>query len=236
MRALVPTAGLAAAAWSAPALAPVVPAVAAALDLPRTLNDARDEVALTFDDGPDPGGTPAILEILARRGATATFFCVGEQVERSPGLVCEIAAAGHGLAIHGYRHRNQLTLTPRALGDDLDRARGALGDALGSDPGPFYRPPFGTFSALGIGVVRSRRLRPLLWSRWGHDWRGRAFTSGPRIAAEITRGMLAGDVLLLHDSDRYSARNSWRRTAQALPRVLDAIGARGLSTTLLSLD
>ncbi|CAN5607476.1 hypothetical protein BH10ACT11_BH10ACT11_14700 [soil metagenome] len=233
MRALVPTAGLAGAIWGAPALAPVVPAVAAALGLPRMLEGVADEVALTSDDGPDPGGTPAILEVLARRNAKATFFCVGEQVERSPSLVREIAAAGHGLAIHGHSHRCQLTQTPRALADDLDRARSALGDALGTDPALLYMPPFGVFSAVGLGVVRRRGLRSVLWSKWGHDWRGGAWTNGRRIADEVSRGMIGGDVLLLHDSDRYSARDSWRRTAEALPLVLDAIEARGLRTRLL---
>ena len=99
------------AAWSAPALAPVAPAVAGALGVPRRTSRS-DAVAVTFDDGPHPEGTPAVLEGLAAAGAQATFFLVGEQVERNPSLVGEIAAGGHSLAIHAYRHRNQLRLTP----------------------------------------------------------------------------------------------------------------------------
>ena len=68
-------------------------------------------VALTFDDGPHPEGTPAMLEVLARAGARATFFVVGEQVQRRPALLAEIAAAGHAVALHGYRHRLQLRLS-----------------------------------------------------------------------------------------------------------------------------
>ena len=62
-------------------------------------------VGLTFDDGPHPQGTPATLDALSAAGATATFFLVGEQVARWPGLAAEIAAAGHEIGLHGYRHR-----------------------------------------------------------------------------------------------------------------------------------
>src|SRR5919204_6378424 len=96
-----------AAAWSAPAVAPIAPWAAAALGVPRRI-PSLGAVALTFDDGPHPEGTPAALEALAATGARATFFLVGEQVERNPALAAEIAAAGHGVASHGHVHRNQL--------------------------------------------------------------------------------------------------------------------------------
>src|SRR3984957_12327787 len=94
-------------------LAPVNPAAAAALALPRTL-PATPGVALTFDDGPHPEGTPAILELLARHRATATFFVVGEQVRRRPALLAQIRAQGHQVALHCDRHRLQLRLRRRA--------------------------------------------------------------------------------------------------------------------------
>src|SRR4051794_28550205 len=104
--------------WALPALAPVIPSVSRALGIARSLEAG---VAITFDDGPHPQGTPAVLEVLDRAGVHATFFLVGEQVERRPALAAEIAAAGHRVAVHGQRHRNLLRLTPRALADDLDR-------------------------------------------------------------------------------------------------------------------
>ena len=70
-------------------------------------------MALTFDDGPHPQGTPTILEILREHGAVATFFLAGEQVARRPELAAEIVAAGHRVELHCHRHRNQLRLTPR---------------------------------------------------------------------------------------------------------------------------
>src|SRR3954451_9828903 len=87
-------AAAAAAAWWSPALAPVVPGVAELLGLPRRIDDP-DAVAITFDDGPHPEGTPATLEALGAQNASATFFLCGEQVERDPPLAAEIVAAGH---------------------------------------------------------------------------------------------------------------------------------------------
>ena len=88
-------------------LAPVFAPAAQALAVPRRLGAAAG-VALTFDDGPHPEGTPMMLEILARTGATATFFMVGEQVARRPELAAEVAAAGHLVALHGFHHRLQI--------------------------------------------------------------------------------------------------------------------------------
>jgi peptidoglycan/xylan/chitin deacetylase (PgdA/CDA1 family) len=212
------------AAWSVPAAAPVVPAVARALALPT--RSALDTVALTFDDGPHPQGTPAVLEILAAAGVRATFFLVGEQVLRTGSLAAEIAAAGHAIALHGHRHRNLLRLTPAAAAADLQRGADVLAAATGGAIA-LHRPPYGIYSWSALAAVRARGWTPVLWSRWGHDWRRRATPEG--IAAEVAGAAGAGDVLLLHDADDYSAPGSWRRTAAALPRVLDAIGARGLT-------
>src|SRR4051794_2917018 len=209
---IVRTAPLAAAAlgaaWSAPALAPVCPAVCDALGVTRRL--AGPGVALTFDDGPHAQGTPAVLEALAAAGATATFFLVGEQVERRPRLAAEIVAAGHGIALHGYRHRNQLRLTPAQIAADVERGAAAVSDATGCEL-RLYRPAYGIFSAGGLAAVRRRGYELLLWSRWGRDWSSRATAAS--IAARVTSGLGAGEVLLLHDADFYSSEGSWRNTA-----------------------
>jgi peptidoglycan/xylan/chitin deacetylase (PgdA/CDA1 family) len=217
------------AAWCSPALAPVVPPVARALRLPRRHSDSG-AVAVTFDDGPHPQGTLAALEALREAGAEATFFLVGEQVARYPALAAEIAAAGHAIALHGYRHRNALRLAPRAFESDVDRGRAAIADATGLPP-VIHRPPYGIYSPTAMRAVRERGMRPLLWSRWGHDWRGGATATG--IAAEVAADVRGGDVLLLHDADHYSAPGCWRATAAALPEVLRRIEGAGLSPTAL---
>jgi peptidoglycan/xylan/chitin deacetylase (PgdA/CDA1 family) len=218
---------LGAAAWSAPApapvVAPVVPAFARAFGI-RLRLDHTAGVALTFDDGPHPQGTEAVLEILARAGARATFFLVGEQVVRFPALAAEVAAAGHEVAVHGYRHRLQLRRTPWQLGADLDRAVATIGETTASTPA-LYRPPYGIFSLAGLAAVRARGLVPVLWTRWGRDWRAGA--TGPSIAATACSALEGGDVVVLHDADHYGSPGSWRNTAAALPSILDAVAALG---------
>jgi peptidoglycan/xylan/chitin deacetylase (PgdA/CDA1 family) len=208
------------------ALAPIRPSVSDRLGIPRSVPGASG-VALTFDDGPHPEGTPAILEVLARARARATFFVVGEQVRRRPALVGDIEAAGHRVALHGYRHRLQLRLSVRELEDDLNRGIAAIEDALGHGP-VWHRPPYGIYSPAGLRAARAIGLRPLLWSRWGKDWR--KFTTPRRIAARIIPGLLPGDVILLHDADFYSAQGSHRRTAAALGLITNELKRRKIGT------
>jgi peptidoglycan/xylan/chitin deacetylase (PgdA/CDA1 family) len=214
------------AAWASPAPAPIAPPIARALRLPRRTSDPVG-VAITFDDGPHPQGTPAVLEVLREVGAVATFFLVGEQVERNPALAAEIVFAGHSVALHGNRHRNLLRLTPGQLAADLEGGLATISDSTGVQP-TAYRPPYGIFSAAGMAIVRRRGLRSLLWSRWGHDWR--AGTTANAIATEVSSRLAGGDVLLLHDADHYSAPGSWQRTVAALPQILTAVEAAGLRT------
>ncbi len=90
-----------------------------------------------------------------------------------------------------------------------------------------YRPPYGVFSSAALGLVRARGLTPMLWSRWGRDWS--ALQSSRAIARRATRGLAAGDVVLLHDADHYSAPGSWMRTVEALPAILEAAGRLGIA-------
>jgi peptidoglycan/xylan/chitin deacetylase (PgdA/CDA1 family) len=213
------------AVWSAPALAPIAPLACRAIGVDRRLPPGSRGVALTFDDGPHPEGTPAVLDALATAGVRATFFLVGEQVERWPELAGRVAREGHTVALHGHRHRNLLLVSPRALSRDLDHGWRVVAEATDGRP-LLYRPPYGIFSPAGLAIVRRRRWIPLLWSRWGHDWRRGA--TGPGIASEATRQVGNGDVILLHDADHYSAAGSWRQTLAALPRILDTLAELGL--------
>jgi peptidoglycan/xylan/chitin deacetylase (PgdA/CDA1 family) len=209
-------------------LAPVNLDAAASLRLPRFLPGASG-VALTFDDGPHPEGTPAMLDALARAGARATFFVIGEQVRRRPQLLRRMVAEGHVVALHGDRHRLQLRLGHGAVGDDLARGAAAIEDAIGARPS-WHRPPYGIYSPAGLRAARAAGMAPLLWSRWGKDWRGH--TTPRRIAARATRALLPGDVILLHDADFYSARHSHRHTVDAVDLIISELQRRKLGTVL----
>ena len=219
----------AAVAHAGPALAPIVPSVGSALPVELSQRGV-DGVALTFDDGPHPQGTPAVLEILREAGATATFFLAGEQVERRPALAAEIVAAGHRVELHCHRHRNLLRLTVGQFLDDAERARVTIEEASGQAIAD-YRPPYGIFSGATLRAVRRRGWRPVLWSRWGKDWSSSATPES--IARRSSSGVEAGDIVLLHDADYYSARGSWVRTAAALPLILAELESRELKTVSL---
>ncbi|HWE08613.1 MAG TPA: polysaccharide deacetylase family protein [Solirubrobacteraceae bacterium] len=210
-------------------LAPVNLAAARSLAVSRVLPGAGG-VALTFDDGPHPEGTPAVLALLEEAGVRATFFLVGEQVERRPELAARIRSAGHLVGLHGYRHRLQLRMTAAQVAGDLERGAAVIEDAVGAGPVCWHRPPYGIYSPAGLAAARGGGLTPLLWSRWGKDWR--KFTTPGRIAARATRALVPGDVILLHDGDFYSARGSHRRTASALGTILSELNRRKLDTVL----
>jgi peptidoglycan/xylan/chitin deacetylase (PgdA/CDA1 family) len=198
--------------------------VARALRVPCRLDDSAG-VAITFDDGPHPQGTPAMLELLAAAGVQATFFLVGEQVRRTGSLAAEIVAAGHAIALHCDRHRNLLRLPPAAIAEDLDRAADTIG------PATLHRAPYGIYSWPALAAVRARGWRPVLWSAWGRDWARGA--DGDSVSTLVLRDLGPGGIVLLHDADDYSVPGSWRATAAALPRILDAIAERGLRPVTL---
>ncbi len=222
-------ASVAAILHAGPALAPVVPGIGPFLGIRHRQEDS-DGVALTFDDGPHPQGTPLVLEILREAGASATFFLAGEQVVRRPSLAAEIVAAGHRVELHCHRHRNLLRLTDRQFLDDAERGRAAIEEACGQAISD-YRPPYGIFSGATLCAVRRQGWRPVLWSRWGRDWSRRA--TAESIERRVSAGIRAGDIVLLHDADYYSVPGSWVRTVAALPLILEELDSRGLKTTSL---
>ena len=231
MRPAIFAVGAAAATWSAPAAAAHAPALAAALRIARRVDGAAGRGADLRRRAASGAARRRSSRGLERAGARATFFLVGEQVRRDPALAREIVAAGHAVALHGDRHRCQLRLTPRTLDDDLARVAATVADATGVAP-TLYRPPYGIFSAAGLRARPPSRLaRPAvvaLGPRLGARARRPLRSPGAR-----RRDLSAGDVILLHDADTYSAAGSWRRTAQALPAVLEAVRRAGLETVPL---
>jgi peptidoglycan/xylan/chitin deacetylase (PgdA/CDA1 family) len=188
-----------------------------------TNTPSTNAVALTFDDGPDIQ-LERFLELLDKHNARATFFLIGEQVQRRPDAPALIRKAGHEIGVHGMTHVSHLRRTPNDLARDLRRAKQVIEDA-GGEPAPLYRPPYGVFSLGSWRECTKQHWERVLWSRWGKDWEE---TGTPRGIADNIGQPVAGDILLLHDSDRYSAPNSWKNTLGALPIVLDRIAQAGL--------
>ena len=203
---------------------------------PRSGNDCRSSCAKRASRRlphlrrrPAPAGHPGGAGDPAGGQPAATFFLAGEQVEQRPALAAEIVAAGHRVELHCHRHRNQLRLTPRAMFDDADAARAAIEDATGQAIAD-YRPPYGIFS--GAGLRRSAHAAGGRCSGRSGGGTGRAGPLRRRSRARRPTGS-AGDIVLLHDADFYSARNSWERTASALPRILEELDDAGLKSSVL---
>ena len=187
-------------------------------------------LALTFDDGPDPEVTPAVLEILEAAQARATFFCIGKRVEANPGLAATIRAHGHGVENHTYSHPNGFALRgPRAMAWQIGRAQEAIEQCGGGRP-RFFRAPAGIQNAWLATVLASAGLTLVSWSRRGYDTLG---AEGARVAARLVRRLAPGDILVLHDGS--SARDPSGRplVLDALPRVIDQMNRMGLRSEAL---
>jgi len=190
-----------------------------------------DHVALTFDDGPDAASTPRFLEVLARYGVRATFFLLGEMVQRFPDLPQQMADAGHELAVHSWDHRNHLRHSPAQTVGQLARTVELLERRTGTRP-TLFRPPYGTLTGAGLRAARSVGLTPVLWTAWGRDWTAQADAAS--VLAEVTSGDVAGGTVLLHDSDCTSAPGAWHAAHQALPGLLDWCSQRDLTVGTLA--
>jgi peptidoglycan-N-acetylglucosamine deacetylase len=181
-------------------------------------------VALTFDDGPDPHGTPAVLAALADLGWTATFFLLGSQVRRYPALARTLLNAGHELGVHGDEHRNHLARTPAWVQRDLSDAVDAIGTATGERP-RWFRPPYGVLTGGTLRAARRRSLTPILWTAWGRDWEP---STPERVIGHLQPGLRSGATLLLHDGVGTGAPEAWRTTAAALPLLATELARGGL--------
>ncbi|MFB8239177.1 polysaccharide deacetylase family protein [Kitasatospora purpeofusca] len=187
---------------------------------------APGHLALTFDDGPDPRGTPPILDALDALGLHATFFLLGAMLERSPELGRELVARGHEVAVHGWHHRRQYYPAPARDLRELRRATEAV-TALTGTPPLWYRPPYGVLTAGQALAAHRLGLRTVLWTAWGRDWEPGA--TGPSVLATARPHLTAGTTLLLHDSDCTSTPGSWRATLAALPLIAAHCRTRGLT-------
>jgi peptidoglycan/xylan/chitin deacetylase (PgdA/CDA1 family) len=186
--------------------------------------DDAPRAALTFDDGPDPDGTPAVLDALDAAGVKATFFVVGEQLMRHWAIAREARERGHQLALHGAAHPRHAELSPPAARDEVARGVGAFEAATG-ERAELFRPPYGRFSEHSHAACLKLGLTPVYWSAWGSDWDP---IPAERIAELAVRDLTPGAIVLLHDSARYAVRPSAAPTAEAVPAIAAAARERGL--------
>lgn len=180
----------------------------------------RPEVALTYDDGPDPASTPALLDLLAARGVRATFFCVGAKVRAAPELVRRMRDEGHVLANHSDGHSlwTNLYSTGR-MTEEVRAAQHSLEEVAGRRP-RYFRPPFGYANHATGGVADALGLEVVGWDVRSFD----TFIADPRRVAErVLARARPGSVVLLHDGGLPA-----ERVVPATEAILDGLEARGL--------
>jgi peptidoglycan/xylan/chitin deacetylase (PgdA/CDA1 family) len=175
-------------------------------------------VAVTFDDGPDPGFTPLVLEILARYQATATFFCVGMNAAAHPDLVARVLDAGHGIGNHTWTHPYLPDLTRDELLRQVDATNDALRRVSGA-PVDLFRPPYGSCTPETLGWLAEHGMTTVTWDVDARDW---AAPGVPAITEVVGTSARDGSVILMHDGggDR-------SQTVAALPAILEGLRSRG---------
>ncbi len=196
----------------------------------RRLQGGRPEVALTFDDGPDPEVTPRVLDLLDRHGARASFFCIGAAARRWPALTREIVARGHIVENHTDSHPPHFAaMSIGAMRRELDAAQATLTELAGAPP-RFFRAPMGLRSPLLQPLLAARGLTLVSWTRRALD----GVDGNPRaVEARLRDRLRGGDVLLLHDGRAARTPDGAAVALAVLPGLLAELDARGLRAVSL---
>jgi len=151
---------------------------------------------LTFDDGPHPEVTPAVLDVLAESDAKATFFLLADPAKRHPEIVRETLARGHEIGLHGRTHLRLSTAPWRAITDEISKAHAELEEVAGREV-KFFRPPYGAHGIRSLSVTRARGMKTVLWSVDTDDWKG--LTPEEPLKGTTDR-MASGGIGLQHDT------------------------------------
>lgn len=192
---------------------------------------ARNEVALTIDDGPDPEVTPRVLDLLDAAGAKASFFCIGRDVMHQPALAREMVARGHAIENHSQHHLKLFAmLGPWQMRREVADAQESIADTVGRAP-RYFRPTAGFRNPFLEPILASLDLRLTTWTRRPFDTR---CGDADVVLARLTRGLAAGDILLMHDSNSAPTASSRPVILDVLPRLLDTLKAAGLRSVTLA--
>ena len=190
----------------------------------------RRQVALTFDDGPDPDVTPQVLALLDQYQAKASFFCIGEKAAAHPDIVGEIARRGHSVENHSYSHPHAFSFLAFSwLRREVELAQSVIAGITGRPP-RYFRAPAGFRGPFLDAELARHGMQYASWTRRGFD----TVSMNPaRVLQRLTRGLAAGDVLLLHDG--MHARTDARAplVLAVLPALLEHLAARGLRSVSL---
>lgn len=174
------------------------------------------QLALTYDDGPNDPHTLALLDVLAKHEVHATFFLIGRYARQRPDIVRAIAHAGHAIGNHTYTHPNLIFLSPLQTRIQLEECDRTLADILSQRP-TLFRPPFGGRRPESLRIARQMGLTPIMWNVAGCDWKT---NSADYVEQKVSRQVLGGDVILLHDGSHLRFGFDRGHTVVATDRLL----------------
>ena len=191
---------------------------------------ARGEVALTFDDGPDPQVTPALLDALQAADVRATFFCIAERARAHPALCRSIVERGHSVQNHSDLHSVGFALSgPAGFAREIGRAQETLADITGQRP-QYFRAPAGLRNPFLGPVLERLELHLVSWTRRGFDT---VQARADQVVNRLTRRLAAGDILLLHDGNGARSKLGKPVLLEALPALLKRLDSAGLRSVTL---
>lgn len=191
----------------------------------------QPQVALTFDDGPDPEVTPAVLDLLAKYDARATFFVIGRHLEKHRALGERMLGEGHEIGNHSWQHSHfQNFYSTHGHGVEIDRCSQLIKSVTQSEREPLYRPPVGLKSPAMARAAHKRKLEVVAWSIHSRD----TFARDPgAVANGVVRRIRPGDIALLHDGHDRDNRHR-PLILEALPLLLQGLRERGLKSVTVS--
>jgi peptidoglycan/xylan/chitin deacetylase (PgdA/CDA1 family) len=182
---------------------------------------AGRRIALTFDDGPNPGVTERLLDELGQRNIRATFFMIGERVGDYPELARRVAAEGHEIGNHSFTHTKFSTLTAERVAEEVTRTQKSIQEATGRVVA-WFRPPFGELRSAHASLVRAAGLDIVLWNVDPGDW---AQPGAEKVTEAILQQSLPGSIIVCHEL---------AQTAGCIGAIIDELHHRGLHFVTVS--
>lgn len=190
---------------------------------PSYAQNCNGYVALTFDDGPNPGTTTSLLDALQSAGVRATMFNTGQNAANNPGLARAQVDAGMWVANHSWSHPHMTQLSSQQMASEISRTQQAIQQTTGVTPN-LFRPPYGETNSTLRSVEAQYGLTEVLWDVDSQDWNG----ASTQQIVQAARGLQSGGVMLMHDN--------YQSTINAIPQIASDLQSRGLCAGMVSPD
>ena len=180
-----------------------------------TASASKKYIALTFDDGPDAEATPALLDILKKQNAKATFFVLGEKIKSNAPILRRMTAEGHAVGNHGLTHQRLTGMTQAEVSAEIEDVNSLLLQITGKAP-EVFRPPYGAIDNKVIQTTRDYGLAIVLWSMYPESWGGLLGAEG--LNERIVAKARDGDIVFMHDTSA--------RSVAATERVIQRLSSQ----------